>query len=241
MVVWSSFIWVSYEKPSSSYYVMCYFWWGCRGNSILITLGRWRVKPTCLSWMIKPLVAFRMQRRLAFGCFDSSQGSNILLTPYNDNRMKHASLWLGMGFGTWAPGPHSSHYCTLDPYQPEPGAWSRISHRLRLTSRCLKVSVSGTVPSSSSECSTLRAGKPSAKNPRTPLGRHKLRPLTLIHQIWPSSRHKPIHHSRGQAARSTRERKQHNRIMSRPAGVYSQAGSGRRALQQTSTWPRSFF
>ena len=30
MVIW--FIWVSYEKPSSSYCVVLYFWWGCRRN-----------------------------------------------------------------------------------------------------------------------------------------------------------------------------------------------------------------
>ena len=33
------FIWVGYEKPSSSYCVMWYFWWGCRRNLTLITLG----------------------------------------------------------------------------------------------------------------------------------------------------------------------------------------------------------
>ena len=32
------FIWVSYEKPSSSYCVMLHFW-GCSGNLKLITLG----------------------------------------------------------------------------------------------------------------------------------------------------------------------------------------------------------
>ena len=40
LAVWSSFIWVSDEKPSSSYSVMWYFWWGCRGNLKLITLYR---------------------------------------------------------------------------------------------------------------------------------------------------------------------------------------------------------
>ena len=44
----SSFIWVSYENPSSSYCSYCssylpYFWWVCRGNFILITLGSERV------------------------------------------------------------------------------------------------------------------------------------------------------------------------------------------------------
>ena len=43
LVVWSSFIWVSYEKSSSSYCSMQYFWWGCRGNLKLITLGSERV------------------------------------------------------------------------------------------------------------------------------------------------------------------------------------------------------
>ena len=38
-----AFIWVSNEKQSSSYYVMQYFWWGCRGNLKLITLGSERV------------------------------------------------------------------------------------------------------------------------------------------------------------------------------------------------------
>ena len=42
--VLSSFIWVSYEKPSSSYCVMSYFWWGHRGNLKLITLGSERVE-----------------------------------------------------------------------------------------------------------------------------------------------------------------------------------------------------
>ena len=35
----STIIWVSDEKPSSSYWLMYYFWWGCRGNLKLITLG----------------------------------------------------------------------------------------------------------------------------------------------------------------------------------------------------------
>ena len=35
---------VSYEKPSSSYCVMLYFWWGCRRTLTLITLGSERVK-----------------------------------------------------------------------------------------------------------------------------------------------------------------------------------------------------
>ena len=50
MVVQSSVIWVS-EKPSSSYSVMLYFWWGCRVNLKLITLGRERVElqVTCCS------------------------------------------------------------------------------------------------------------------------------------------------------------------------------------------------
>ena len=43
MVVWSSFIWVSYEKPSSSYCVMLYFWWGYSRNLKLISLGSERV------------------------------------------------------------------------------------------------------------------------------------------------------------------------------------------------------
>ena len=43
LVVWSSFIWVSYEKSSSSYCSMQYFWWGCRGNLKLIALGSERV------------------------------------------------------------------------------------------------------------------------------------------------------------------------------------------------------
>ena len=34
----------SYEKPSSSYCVMWYIWWGCRRNLTLITLGSERVK-----------------------------------------------------------------------------------------------------------------------------------------------------------------------------------------------------
>ena len=37
------FIWVSYEKSSSPYCVMLYFWRGCRGNSKLITLRSERV------------------------------------------------------------------------------------------------------------------------------------------------------------------------------------------------------
>ena len=32
-----------YEKPSSSYCVMWYFWWGCRRNRALVTLGNERV------------------------------------------------------------------------------------------------------------------------------------------------------------------------------------------------------
>ena len=47
LVVWSSFIWVSYGNPSSVYCVMLYFWLGCRGNLRFITLGSERVK-TCL-------------------------------------------------------------------------------------------------------------------------------------------------------------------------------------------------
>ena len=44
----SSFIWVSYEKPSSPYCVMYYYWWGCRRNLTLITLGSERVNsPKC--------------------------------------------------------------------------------------------------------------------------------------------------------------------------------------------------
>ena len=39
-----SLIWVSYEKPCSPYCVMYYFWWGCRRNLTLITLGSERVK-----------------------------------------------------------------------------------------------------------------------------------------------------------------------------------------------------
>ena len=39
----SSFIWQSYEKPSSSYCVMLYFWWGYRRNLTLITLESERV------------------------------------------------------------------------------------------------------------------------------------------------------------------------------------------------------
>ena len=45
----SSFIWVSYEKPSSSYCVMLNFWWGCRGN--LITSGNKRINNTAHSCM----------------------------------------------------------------------------------------------------------------------------------------------------------------------------------------------
>ena len=45
LVVQSSFIWVSHEKPSSPYCVMLYFWWGCRRNLKLITLVSERVKP----------------------------------------------------------------------------------------------------------------------------------------------------------------------------------------------------
>ena len=44
LVVQSSFIWVSYEKPSSWYFVVKYFWWGCRENWRLITLGSERDK-----------------------------------------------------------------------------------------------------------------------------------------------------------------------------------------------------
>ena len=50
--VYSSFIWESYEKPSSSYCVMSYFWWGCRrslksitpgqGFGLLTGIGPWR-------------------------------------------------------------------------------------------------------------------------------------------------------------------------------------------------------
>ena len=43
MVAESSFIWVSDEKPSSSYCAMLYFWWGCRSNLKFITLGSERV------------------------------------------------------------------------------------------------------------------------------------------------------------------------------------------------------
>ena len=37
------FIWESYEKSNSSYCMMLYFWWGCRRNLNLITLGSERV------------------------------------------------------------------------------------------------------------------------------------------------------------------------------------------------------
>ena len=33
VIVWSSFICVRYEKPSSSNCGILYFWWGCRGNT----------------------------------------------------------------------------------------------------------------------------------------------------------------------------------------------------------------
>ena len=33
-----------YEKPTSSYCVMYFFWWGCRGNLRLIALGGGRVE-----------------------------------------------------------------------------------------------------------------------------------------------------------------------------------------------------
>ena len=42
-------MWVSHEMPSSSYCVMSYFWWGCRRNLKLITLGSERVKLCSLS------------------------------------------------------------------------------------------------------------------------------------------------------------------------------------------------
>ena len=32
---------MSNEKPSSPYFVMLYFWWGCRGNLTLIRLKGW--------------------------------------------------------------------------------------------------------------------------------------------------------------------------------------------------------
>ena len=36
-------IWLSYEKPSSSYWVISYLWWSCWENLALITLGSERV------------------------------------------------------------------------------------------------------------------------------------------------------------------------------------------------------
>ena len=38
LVIQSFFVWLSYEKPSSSYWVMSCYWWGYRRNLNLITL-----------------------------------------------------------------------------------------------------------------------------------------------------------------------------------------------------------
>ena len=40
LIVWSSFIGVSYEKPSSPYGVVLYVWWGSRGNWVNASITR---------------------------------------------------------------------------------------------------------------------------------------------------------------------------------------------------------
>ena len=47
LVVQSFFIWVSYEKPRSSYCMVQYYWWGCRRNLNLI---RVKISYRALSW-----------------------------------------------------------------------------------------------------------------------------------------------------------------------------------------------
>ena len=66
MVVLSSFIWVSYEKPSFAYCVMWYFWWGCRRNLTLITRESKGLKPTLfISWNSTLLSERRTDRDLS--------------------------------------------------------------------------------------------------------------------------------------------------------------------------------
>ena len=38
-LIYSSFIRISYEKPSSPYCVMLYFWWGCRRNYMPVSFA----------------------------------------------------------------------------------------------------------------------------------------------------------------------------------------------------------
>ena len=66
-------IWVSYEKPSSLYYLMWYFWWGCKGSLKLVTLGSESVKKnthhlviirrvgTCVAPRTHPHLAVRVE------------------------------------------------------------------------------------------------------------------------------------------------------------------------------------
>ena len=86
-IVWSSFIWVSYEKRSSPYCVMSYFWWGCRRNLKLITLGSERVRnlndcsdKSQLTSVSKVLLLWLQQKRKKRLVFEKLYG--VLTTRY---------------------------------------------------------------------------------------------------------------------------------------------------------------
>ena len=87
LVVWSSFIWVSYEKPSSSYCVMSYIWWGCRRNLKLITLGSESVN----SSTIPPLfsIFYSLKVGAEEGRWGVGKGSSVFL--------HFSPLWLRQG------------------------------------------------------------------------------------------------------------------------------------------------
>ena len=68
------FIWVNYEKPSSPYSVTYYYWWGCRGNLTLITLGSERVALIALYHVQQALI--RLPERCCWSNVPCSLTSN---------------------------------------------------------------------------------------------------------------------------------------------------------------------
>ena len=87
-----SFIWASYDKPSSSYCIMWYSWWGCRGNLTLITLRSERVKYTyCL-----------------LACFTTNFHSCTNLPGCHKNWVRQCS-WSHLTVGTLCCLPRQHH------------------------------------------------------------------------------------------------------------------------------------